>query len=317
MIVRGEDAKPLDGLRGPDPALRHRAENPGGRAAAAENSFGERRLRLPQGLKLQPLRGLRSYLYFRRGLAAANLREFGRLRDESGIPIPPARLRHRVHGDLDIDRFLQVGRQLRTDLDTLLRLAGRSIYSFRDILDFGCGAGRVLRNLSDAPSSCRLHGTDIDRALVKWCQRNLPWASFTTNAAVPPAPFADDSFDLIYGISVFTHLDEEYQNRWLAELSRIARLDALLILSVHGEHAAAALTSAQQEEIQRDGFFHLVALKGRLKLDGLPDFYQTTFHSREYVEREWSRYFKVLHYVPRGINDHQDAVILRNALPRW
>jgi hypothetical protein len=32
---------------------------------------------------------------------------------------------------------------------------------------------------------------------------------------------------------------------------------------------------------------------------------------RAYVEREWTRYFELIDYVPRGAQDHQDAVVLR------
>ena len=51
---------------------------------------------------------------------------------------------------------------------------------------------------------------------------------------------------------------------------------------------------------------------GRFKLDGLPDFYQDTHHSRAYIEDTWSKYFTIIGYVERGMNKHQDAVILQN-----
>src|SRR6266545_70131 len=58
---------------------------------------------------------------------------------------------------------------------------------------------------------------------------------------------------------------------------------------------------------------------GRLRLllppirgpPGLPDFYQLSFHTREYIEREWPKDFDLALYHPRGINSHQDVSILR------
>lgn len=38
-----------------------------------------------------------------------------------------------------------------------------------------------------------------------------------------PPEFPDASFDLIYGTSVFTHIDKESQESWLAELDRLLR----------------------------------------------------------------------------------------------
>jgi hypothetical protein len=42
----------------------------------------------------------------------------------------------------------------------------------------------------------------------------------------------------------------------------------------------------------------------------LPDFYQSAYHTEAYVRRGFSRYFSVLEYAPRGLNHHQDMVVL-------
>lgn len=256
-------------------------------------------------------RRLYRYLRFQGRVVAAARRDRGRGRDASGIPIPPARLRHRVHGDFAIEPFLEIGRRITADLTTLLQELGRPLHSFESVLDFGCGCGRLLRNLADAPASCRLWGTDIDEPMIDWCRENLPWATFTTNGPLPPTRFEDEAFDLIVATSVFTHLDEAYQNRWLAELARIAKPDAMLLLSVHGRHAYEHLDPALQRQVEERGLLFLGGTKGPLKTDGLPDFYQDTYHSRDYVEREWGRLFEIVRYVPRGLNDHQDLVALR------
>jgi hypothetical protein len=67
-------------------------------------------------------------------------------------------------------------------------------------------------------------------------------------------------------------------------------------------------------ELERDGFIFISGAKGRLKLDGFPDFYQTACHTKEYVKKQWSEYFEVLDYVERGINNHQDAVVLKKPI---
>ena len=51
--------------------------------------------------------------------------------------------------------------------------------------------------------------------------------------------------------------------------------------------------------------------KGRLKLDRLPDFYQTAYHTESYIQKEWTAYFDVARYLVQRINHHQDAVVLR------
>ena len=63
--------------------------------------------------------------------------------------------------------------------------------------------------------------------------------------------------------------------------------------------------------LETRGFLFEVLETGWLKRDGLPDFYQASFHSKEYVLREWSKYFEVLAYAEAAISMHQDAVLLR------
>jgi SAM-dependent methyltransferase len=251
------------------------------------------------------------FFVFHLKLTLAWLNDWKDRKDPTAIPVPPARLRHRVHGSLDKESFLLVGKTLANNIHNLCKIVDRDIYSFHQVLDFGCGSGRVIRNFQDAPSSCQLYGTDIDSELVRWCEKNLPLIRWSVNGFHPPLSYADNSFDLIYAISVFTHLDEKFQHAWLKELHRIAMPTAIIILSVHGEYCIKTLSPAIQSQIHSNGFMFVTGATGKLKLDKLPDFYQTAFHTKGYIYREWTKYFEVAHYVDRGINNHQDAVILR------
>lgn len=254
------------------------------------------------------------YFEFQLKLARVRFHDWKNGQRHAGMPVPPARLRHRVHGALDAESFLQIGTNLAQNIRDLCALAERDLYSFQNVLDFGCGSGRVIRNFQDAPSSCRLFGTDIDAELVGWCKEHLPGVQWSVNGYQPPLQFEDNAFDLIYAISVFTHLDEQFQHAWLAELNRIAKPGATLILSVQGDYCVGQLAPSLQTRIQSDGFLFLTGATGKLKIDKLPDFYQTAYHTREYIQREWSAYFDVVRYVQRGINNHHDAVLLRKPL---
>jgi len=231
--------------------------------------------------------------------------------DKRGVAIPPARLRHRVHGNLSRESFLQVGENLSADLRKLVTMAGRDWDSFSYILDFGCGCGRVLRWFLDQENRPHLFGTDIDPDPVEWCKKNIPNVNWRINYSMPPTEYADETFDLVYAISVFTHLDEKYQNAWLAELQRITCHGAILILTVHGENiiSKTPLTRAQRYELEKKGFLFITGTTGKFKLDGLPDFYQTAYHKSEYIQRVWSQYFEVVQQLHEGYS--QDAVVLR------
>jgi SAM-dependent methyltransferase len=230
----------------------------------------------------------------------------------TSLPVPPPLSRFRVHGALDLESYLRVGETCANDLKHLLALIDQNLYSFNNILDFGCGSGRVTRYFHNRPDSCHLYATDIDPQAISWCQKNLRVAQWNTNEPKPPTTYTDNFFDFIYAISVFTHLDEHMQFAWLRELKRVAKPGAILILSVHGEGARSKFSKTDRDLLSEKGFLFKVNHTGIFKVDGLPDFYQSTRHSRRYIEDKWSQLFKIVKYIERAINHHQDAVILQN-----
>ena len=252
------------------------------------------------------------YSRFRARAALQRFAEWRSHEHRGPIPVPPPLLRHRVHGTFDTS-YLEVGRRCAQDIRDVVASVGRNLSSFESILDFGCGSGRVIRHFHDLPPSCRLHGTDIDAESIRWCQKNLRFAQFDTNGAMPPTGYADDSFEFVYGISVFTHLNEDMQFAWLEELKRITTPQALLLLSVHGRADLPQWSEDDRAVIAERGFFYKVTESTAFRLHrSQPDYYQRAQHTRTYVEERWSRLFKVLAYVEAGINRHQDAVLLGN-----
>ncbi len=261
---------------------------------------------------MYPLKSFRKYVKF--NLKLAHRTVFERVvgvASVSGLAIPPPRLRYRVHGAIGQQGFLDVGRACATDITKLVNRHGREFNSLERVLDFGCGCGRTLRFFKDHLSTQRLYGTDIDASAITWCKRYLPnLAEWSVNEMQPPTRYVDDTFDLIYAISVFTHIDETAQFAWLGELRRIAKPGGILILTVHGDFYQRRLTEAEKAVLAEKGLLFCVGQTGRWKFDGLPDSYQTTYHTKKYVEREWSRYFKVLEHVEQGMAGGQDAIML-------
>jgi SAM-dependent methyltransferase len=226
----------------------------------------------------------------------------------ASIPLPPEALRHRVHGAADAESFLEVGRQCAQDIVAGLARIDRRLDTFESVLDFGCGCGRVLRWLLPELASACVFGTDIDRQAAAWCAANMPGASFSLNAGLPPTGYASRSFDLIYAISVFSHLDEDFQFYWLNELRRITRPDGIVLLSLHGTYYLNSLAPEMVAEIESKGMKFVVS-GGWQHI--FPDWYQIAFHTREYVLEHYGRYFDVLDYIPGGMNGIQDLVVLR------
>jgi len=116
---------------------------------------------------------------------------------------------------------------------------------------------------------------------------------------------------LVYAISVFTHLNEELQFLWLDELKRITKPNGILLLTLHNTDLLKTRISKKENfsEVTKKGFVHR---KGDLFQGIFPDWYQNAYHSKEYVMENYSKYFKILHYIPNGVNNLQDIVLLEN-----
>ena len=93
--------------------------------------------------------------------------------------------------------------------------------------------------LNSRLSSARITGVDVDPDNVAWCAAHLPFVAARTIPLHPPTSLRAGSFDLIAGISIFTHLSESVQLEWLEELRRLSAPGAILLMSIHGPVATA------------------------------------------------------------------------------
>lgn len=104
------------------------------------------------------------------------------------------------------------------------------------ILDWGCGPGRVIRHLPQYVSdNCELFGTDYNEKYVTWCSQNIPGVTFKKNGLQPPLPFDSETMDVVYGLSIFTHLSEEMHFAWFEELMRVLKPSGILFITLHGD----------------------------------------------------------------------------------
>jgi SAM-dependent methyltransferase len=225
-----------------------------------------------------------------------------------GLIPPPRHLQERVVGVFS-PQFISSGETIVSNVRSMLGRADRELTSFNNILDFGCGCGRVTRTLHyHIREDQRLFGTDIDPEAIEWCRTNYAHiATFDCNPHMPPTQYDTGAFDLVYSGSVFTHLPEEMQWAWLEELRRITRPGAFLALTFHGVHYHGRLEGEMKAEFKRTGFFY-----GKFgRTSGLPDFYETAWHSHDYIRNQWSRFFDIVHIEPRGLEGMQDIALCR------
>ena len=259
------------------------------------------------------------------GWLARRVRELADLassRTRSQPGVPPRRLRART-GAPGSAQFAQSGRKAAEELAGLLSepLARR-----HEILDFGCGPARVLPHIAALAPDARCSGCDVDAEAVAWARARHPELRFSVSRYEPPLPFADATFDLVYSISVLSHLDEHRQDAWLAELERVLVPGGTALLSVHGAHAfeqfrsgrvRTAWSSSQafaRGPLAADEFTFVPyrrSIWNRAELPGIGGGYGLAFHGERYVRAHWRSWFQVECVAPRALTDWQDVAVLR------
>jgi len=229
--------------------------------------------------------------------------------EAASMPDPGAELVSRVVGGADRAWFYWTGRESVRELRRTLGVADRALDSFESILDFGCGCGRMLLWMEELGRTRALYGTDIDAEAIAWCRDHVPYADVTVNDTDPPLRYADAAFDLVFGHSVFTHVDERRQDAWLIELRRVTAPGGFLVLSTYGEVALGDDRWRIRERFEHDGIVFIDDVFGPEY--PLPNWYQLTYHAPWYVFEHWSRWFEIRAYVPGGALGVQDQVLLQ------
>jgi len=224
---------------------------------------------------------------------------------DDALPVPPPRLIVRVAGTADVGWFLEGGRLGAASVRGALQRQGVGLEQLGAMLDFGCGCGRVTRNWAGL-SGVQVSGTDLSRPAVAWCRRNLPFARFEENGLEPPLVFADDTFDLVYALSVFTHLTADLQLAWRDELRRVLRPGGFLLVTTHGRSYAPRLAPDERERFERG---ELVVRWGDVAGTNLC----SAYHPEAYLRDTFARGFAFLELEAEGAhgNPTQDLVLLR------
>ncbi|MGH2690408.1 MAG: methyltransferase domain-containing protein [Actinomycetota bacterium] len=232
------------------------------------------------------------------------------------LPWPGEELTARVTTGVNRESFFESGRQTVADIEAGLASIGRRMTDYSRILDFGCGCGRVLLWLRDLAGSAELYGVDIDERMVEWDREHIPWATVTVSLPMPPLDFPDGFFDLVYCHSVFTHVPEDMQDAWLAELRRVTKPGGNLFLTVHGEHAFAKYELEAQPVGDPAPMRNILSSKGICYIaddcfvgSSHPDFYHSTYHAPWYVFSHWAKWLTVKAYLPRRALGFQDGIV--------
>jgi ubiquinone/menaquinone biosynthesis C-methylase UbiE len=209
-----------------------------------------------------------------------------------GFIVPPNHLAFDAYNAPKWDFYKYSGEGTAAFIKQLAgRYFGERNNSILAIYEWGCGPGRVIRHLPEVfGRSAEVYGTDYNAETIEWCKQNLPGIQFLLNNLEPPLHFPDNAFDLVYCISIFTHLSPENGMKWSDELFRVLKPNGILVMTHLGENSyKTELLPDEKRKYRDDG----VVVRGQYT-EGKKRF--LTIHNPSYIEKVLLRRFKILEH---------------------
>ena len=214
-------------------------------------------------------------------------------------PLVPLDLIEYVCGHRDFEEFMRSGMEVFQMLDlAALKHSKKHINGFNSILDFGCGCGRILRFLNK--KGLNVSGCDINQKLIDYCKNSYEYCDTYNNDLFPPLKYKNNSFDLIYSFSVFSHLSIDVEKSWLEELLRVGAPGCLYLITIQGDwFIEKTLSPSEISYTEENGFyFKKIHTRSDESSDlNFPEYYESSYKTSEYIRKNWSAYFEVLDVV--------------------
>jgi len=100
------------------------------------------------------------------------------------------------------------------------------------VLDFGSSWGRVIRFFWHEVKAENLYGVDVDFDAVATCRNLGVPGNFSVIKPDGALPYPGPMMDMIFSVSVFTHLSLKSADHWMAELHRVMKSGGVLVMTV-------------------------------------------------------------------------------------
>lgn len=253
--------------------------------------------------------------------------DLGVFMEQDRFRVPALEDREHYFPAQDLDYWLS-GLRDYLRINQELTNSGRPLKAGDRLFDFGAASGRVLRHFAAQQPHVDLACADVNENHVEWVSKHLSpdiYAFQCTN--IPALPIEDNSFDLVYAFSVFTHVDE-WETTWLAELRRILKPGGCAYFSVQTEdtwkllnpehflyrHLLYNQSNLPDWEISPALFENpMPSEKVVFRFANSPVYNTCTFQSKAYVHEVWGRFFDIEKIIYCG-HDFQDVVLMRKPL---
>ena len=193
-----------------------------------------------------------------------------------------------------------------SELMLLLESVQRPLLGAGSFLEFASGHGRFTRHLVKALGAERVTVSDVVPDAVAFARDTLGVPGFLS-AARPEDVAWPRRYDVVFVLSLFSHLPRSSWGRWLARLVDAVEPGGLLVFTTHGTEAARRA----RVTLDAEGYFFAPSSESTA-IDAQE--YGTAFTDEAFVRArtaELAGTVEVLRWAPMWFWHHQDAWVLQ------
>lgn len=248
-------------------------------------------------------------------------------------PVPPNRLLRSTSGG-SISHYFNSGMNCYLPLVTCAKSAAIQFTRSVRVLDFGCGVGRQLLHFTRHLPYPQYFACDVNSDCVAFIRRAYPTVDAYTNGFSPPLKYPSEFFDMIYSVSVFSHLAPWDHDAWLRELARVLTRGGYAFVTIEGSTALRIMgdqiwgvSDVQLEQaLATQGVLyrpysdlgaekaHEARIRAGSKYIGILGGYGNTVMSRTYVAENWAVHsLQVVDVIEGVVDNRQDIVVLKRS----
>jgi SAM-dependent methyltransferase len=218
-----------------------------------------------------------------------------------------------------VETYVRGANQFIDILERSCSEAGRDPSTIGEVLEVGCGYGRIVRELRKRMPAARVHVSDVIDGAARFTA-----AEFGCHEMLPLEDAGaeyNERFDLVYLLSVYTHLRRDLVAANLRRLSAILKPDGVAVITLHGRGSAEIAERYNQywldkarvlNALDRDGYYYerYPYYYGEY---GLTWFTRPTFDG---LIAEVAPELQAVAYHPLDLEGHQDVAVFRKVAKR-
>lgn len=214
----------------------------------------------------------------------------------------------------DVESYQRGAKQFVDILERSISEAGRDWASIGACLEVGCGYGRIVRELRTHLPASQIYVSDVIDEGAVFAAREF---------GVHKAPVfeeagdsLDDKFDLIYLLSVYTHLRRDFVESNLRRVAAALKPGGVVIFTVHGEGSAQTSERYRQYWLDKEKLLAALASDGYY-YERYPYYsteYGLTWFTRDAVTAMVEETVPQLQFIahhPTELDGHQDIFVYR------